>query len=112
MMTSEGIVQQKVKQIIGLVIHDPFYSNLATLLGLFDTSSVGWLKPITTPIIVTGMLTSNQIHIINEISDMITFPVSKHWIISITIIEKIKNSGKAQPEISVSVIQLTPLKNL
>jgi len=40
-MTSEGIVQQKVKQIIGLVIHDPFYSNRATLLGLFDTSSVG-----------------------------------------------------------------------
>ncbi len=111
-MTFEGTAQQKTKQRIGFVMHVALDSLRGTLFGLFDTSIVFCLKPTTTPAIVTGMLINNHKQIINEISDKITLPASKHCIISIKIIEKIKNSGSAQLVISVSVIQLTPLKNL
>lgn len=36
-MTSEGIAQQKVKQIAGFVMQDPLVSYRGTLLGLFET---------------------------------------------------------------------------
>lgn len=58
------------------------------------------------------MLINSHKQIMKEMSDKITLPASTHYIISIKIIEKIKNSGSAQLVINVRVIQLTPLKNL